>query len=196
MHFTTRSFSTAFVILSSLLLFSPHAAMAADNMWDGVFAYQKKMADYGNAEAQTKLGEMYEEGHGTAQDFAVAREWYEKAAAQGYAPASEKIKKLEAREQRAVAAAKAEEARLAREKAERLKAEQERVAREQAAREAAEKAAREKADQERLARERAEEQKRLAEEKKHKAEEERLARERAEKAIKAMLAAPSGYSED
>ena len=38
-------------------------------------------------EAQYFLGKMYGEGHGVAQDYAAAVEWYRKAAEQGFAPA-------------------------------------------------------------------------------------------------------------
>lgn len=196
-------FSALLAFASLLLLLGSHAAVAADDMWDGVFAYQKKMADYGNAEAQTKLGEMYEEGHGTAQDFDIALEWYQKAATQGYAPASKKIEQLKLRKQRAIAEAKAEEqrklaekARRERERAEQQKAEQERIAQEKAEREAAEKAAREKAEQERLAKKQEDDKKRQEEEKKRKAEEERLARERAKAAMKEMMSVPSAYAEE
>jgi TPR repeat protein len=35
----------------------------------------------------TRLGVLYGNGHGVAQDYAKAREWYEKAAARGEATA-------------------------------------------------------------------------------------------------------------
>lgn len=205
MSVATRAITTATFASTMVFLFflAPQPLVAADDMWDGVFTYQKKMADYGNAEAQYKLGEMYEEGHGTVQDFDSAAEWYRKAAAQGYAPASKKLEQLGLRKQRAIAQAKAEkerqlaeQARLEREKAERQKAELERLEREKAAQLQAEREAREKVEQERLARQQAEEKRDLEEEKKRQAEKERLARARAEAAMKAMMAVPSAYTED
>lgn len=198
MIISTRPLASVSSILVSLLLLlvGTQAASAAEDMWEGVFAYQKKMAEYGNAEAQNKLGEMYEEGHGTAQNFDLAREWYEKAAAQGYAQANERIKRLEQRKQRALATAKAaeerrvaEEARQEREKEEQYRAEHERIGKEKAEQEKAEKAASKKAESQRLARQREEEKKRQA-------EEERLARKRAEEAMKAMMATPSAYADE
>ena len=45
----------------------------------------KRMADRGDAEAQTKLGERYYKGEGVAQDKAGAVKWFRKAAEQGFA---------------------------------------------------------------------------------------------------------------
>ena len=39
----------------------------------------------GHAWAQAQLGQLYANGWGGPQDYATAREWYEKAAAQGNA---------------------------------------------------------------------------------------------------------------
>ncbi|MEL7022856.1 MAG: caspase family protein [Pseudomonadota bacterium] len=44
-------------------------------------------AERGDPEAQTTLGELFEQGMGLAPDYEVARFWYEKAAEQGYARA-------------------------------------------------------------------------------------------------------------
>ncbi len=64
----------------------------------GVNAYQRgdyatalrifrQLAEQGNADAQAKLGFMYQHGHGVAQDYAAAAKLYRKAAAQGNADA-------------------------------------------------------------------------------------------------------------
>src|SRR5215468_364194 len=42
------------------------------------------LAEAGNAEAQTMLGIIYEEGKGVSQDYAAAVTWYRRAADQGY----------------------------------------------------------------------------------------------------------------
>ena len=43
----------------------------------------RKLAEQGNARAQSHLGYMYYVGDGVPQSFAEARKWYEKAAVQG-----------------------------------------------------------------------------------------------------------------
>jgi TPR repeat protein len=48
-----------------------------------MFAVFQTGADRGNANSMANLGRLYEHGHGVAQDYAKAREWYEKAAEKG-----------------------------------------------------------------------------------------------------------------
>src|SRR5690348_3075964 len=43
----------------------------------------RRLADGGNAAAQTNLGWMYRNGHGVTQDDAEAAKWFRKAAIQG-----------------------------------------------------------------------------------------------------------------
>lgn len=50
---------------------------------DGLFDFQMKLAQKGNAEAQFKVGEMYETGFGVKKDMTEARNWTNKSAAQG-----------------------------------------------------------------------------------------------------------------
>lgn len=50
---------------------------------DGLFDFQMKLAKKGNAEAQFKVGEMYETGFGVKKDMNEARNWINKSAAQG-----------------------------------------------------------------------------------------------------------------
>jgi uncharacterized caspase-like protein len=47
----------------------------------------RPLADQGDAEAQTYVGEIYEKGLGVAPDYGLAAAWYRKAADQGYGPA-------------------------------------------------------------------------------------------------------------
>jgi serine/threonine protein kinase/TPR repeat protein len=51
----------------------------------------KPLADAGNAQAQTRLGDMYAEARGTTRDAAAAKSWYEKAALQGDTSAQMKL---------------------------------------------------------------------------------------------------------
>jgi TPR repeat protein len=90
-----------------LLLSASSTAVAADEVWDSVFAFQKKMADSGSVEAHAKLAEMYQEGRGTPQDLDKAIEWYKDAASHGYAGAQAKIEELQQMKNRAVAEASA-----------------------------------------------------------------------------------------
>lgn len=49
--------------------------------------YWQPRAEAGDAAAQYRLGQMYARGEGYRQNLAIARQWYEQAAAQDYAPA-------------------------------------------------------------------------------------------------------------
>jgi hypothetical protein len=55
------------------------------------FDSKLKAAEQGDAEAQWRLGLMYEFGEGVAQDYAEARRWYRKAAEQGNADAQNSL---------------------------------------------------------------------------------------------------------
>lgn len=63
----------------------------AENFDAGVFEFQKKLADSGNAQAQFKLGNMYETGRGVAADQNAAQQWYQKSAAQNFKPANNRL---------------------------------------------------------------------------------------------------------
>ena len=45
----------------------------------------RELAEAGDAEAQTELGERYEDGCDVVRDNAVAVSWFRRAAEQGYA---------------------------------------------------------------------------------------------------------------
>lgn len=49
----------------------------------GAVKWYTKAAEQGHPEAQSALGEMYDEGEGVTQDFKEAFDWYIKAAEQG-----------------------------------------------------------------------------------------------------------------
>jgi len=58
---------------------------------DGLFDFQIKLAKKGNAEAEYKIGEMYETGFGVKKDMTEARNWIKKAANQGHETAGFKL---------------------------------------------------------------------------------------------------------
>lgn len=134
-----------------------------------LFEVHSKFAALGSAEAQYKLGQMYEEGQGTQADYAKAREWYEKAATQGYDKAKQRLETWDEKAIRADSDAAAREAALAQQRAAEERARQEaaaaqqRVAEEKARQEAA--AAQKRAAEEKARQEAATAQKRAAEEK-------------------------------
>ena len=72
--------------LITLMLLLPLAVQA-----DGLFDFQMKLAKKGNAEAQFKVGEMYETGFGVKQDKQEAMNWITQAASQGHETAGFKL---------------------------------------------------------------------------------------------------------
>lgn len=72
-------------LLLSVVLCSPWAQA------NGLFDFQMKLASKGNAEAEFKVGEMYETGFGVEKDKKAAREWINKAATQGHETANFKL---------------------------------------------------------------------------------------------------------
>jgi len=73
-------------MLITLILFLPAVSQA-----DGLFDFQMKLAKKGNAEAQFKVGEMYETGFGVKENMTEATNWITKAAGQGHETASFKL---------------------------------------------------------------------------------------------------------
>lgn len=74
------------LMLMTLMLLAPSLSQA-----DGLFDFQMKLAIKGNAEAQFKVGEMYETGFGVKEDKAEAASWITKAADQGHETAGFKL---------------------------------------------------------------------------------------------------------
>ncbi len=72
--------------LLSLFILLPALSQAS-----GLFDFQMKLAEKGNAEAQYKVGEMYETGFGVKKDMAKANDWINKAASQGHEAADFKL---------------------------------------------------------------------------------------------------------
>lgn len=74
-----------------LVLLSVFILLPAISQASGLFDFQMKLAEKGNAEAQYKVGEMYETGFGVKKDMAKANDWINKAASQGHETADFKL---------------------------------------------------------------------------------------------------------
>lgn len=84
------------VAMAALPVVASAADAAASNAMTSTQAEQliqkiKPRADAGNAAAQYNLGVLYDRGMGVDQDYAKARRWYEKAAAQRYGRAEHNL---------------------------------------------------------------------------------------------------------
>jgi hypothetical protein len=79
---------TGFIALMLIIfiLFFPAMSQA-----DGLFDFQMKLAKKGNAEAEYKVGEMYETGFGVKKDMNEAKNWITKSASQGHETAKFKL---------------------------------------------------------------------------------------------------------
>lgn len=73
-------------MLAVLLVLFPSVILA-----DETLNAQMNLAKHGNAEAQFKVGEMYENGTGVRQDKREARYWFTRSANQGYELAGFKL---------------------------------------------------------------------------------------------------------
>ena len=75
------------ILIAACLLVVCSIVSCAPSSEDGgsrSFQEQFKAAEQGDAEAQTSLGLMYDNGKGVPQDYAEAVKWYRKAAEQGH----------------------------------------------------------------------------------------------------------------
>ncbi|MDH5571122.1 MAG: hypothetical protein OEY89_05110 [Gammaproteobacteria bacterium] len=70
------------------LLMSLGSNVYAADFSSGIFEFQQKLANSGDAGAQYKLGSMYANGRGVPQDINKARLWYKKAAEQNHSAAT------------------------------------------------------------------------------------------------------------
>jgi len=93
---------TFLLSLTFLFLFSGSSAVFADDLQDGLDAYERKdyktahklllpLAEQGDANAQFMLGGFYTQGQGVTQDFKEAVKWFRLAAEQGDAFAQFKL---------------------------------------------------------------------------------------------------------
>jgi len=89
-----RTLSTIFLSMAFLLIapqanasFETAAELYKANNFPAAFTAFTKLAEAGDARAQTVLALMYKYGEGTEVDNKKAFKWYQTAAEQGYAPA-------------------------------------------------------------------------------------------------------------
>lgn len=75
------------------LMIQAEAAESEDKLSEALSLYEKA-AQLGSAEAEYKCGEMYDDGKGTAVDYAKALYWYEKAAKQNHLLAQLECRKM------------------------------------------------------------------------------------------------------
>ena len=80
--------------LTFLLLFSGSSGVFGDDYQDGWDAYERQdyktayklwlpLAEQGDADAQSNLGWMYENGQGVPQDYVLAHMWFSLSSSQG-----------------------------------------------------------------------------------------------------------------
>ncbi len=107
------------IFLIAILCFAGVTTVHADDDANAkLFEVHSRLAAKGIAEAQFKLGEMYEEGRGTPRDLVKAREWYEQAAKQGHEEAQRRLNTLGSRKSDDDADKMAQEALLIKRRAE------------------------------------------------------------------------------
>jgi len=77
--------------IAALMLLSVVVSLPMLSQADGLFDFQMKLAEKGNAEAEFKVGEMYETGFGVNKDMKQAESWIKKAAEKGHETANFKL---------------------------------------------------------------------------------------------------------
>ncbi len=94
---SNHSLRLSVLFLGAGLLAVATAGMASESDARAVQQYQAQLsiALQGDAEGQYRVGEMHENGIGTARDPAMAYLWYNKSAKQGHPKAREKLAILE-----------------------------------------------------------------------------------------------------
>lgn len=104
------------ILLLSFALLVTGVSHAADDPVKSLFVFQQTMANKGSTTAMMKLGEMYEQGLGTRQDFDKAIEMYRKAKAGGHTGADAAIARVVRTRQALAEAARQEKEQAAEEK--------------------------------------------------------------------------------
>ena len=88
--YATNARPILIMLMTSMLLIAL-VVMSGIAQADGLFDFQMKLAKKGNAEAEFKVGEMYETGFGVKVDKAEAMNWITKSANQGHETANFKL---------------------------------------------------------------------------------------------------------
>lgn len=87
-------------VLTLVLLLTTSLAMGANDIWQNLFKEKLQEAKQGNSNAQYDVASMYQNGRGVSPDMGKATEWYKKSAAQDNVKAVNRLKLLEANEER------------------------------------------------------------------------------------------------
>ena len=96
------------VLLTSILL--PALAFSADDPMVSLFNFQSKMVKLGSVAAMMKLGEMYEQGQGTNQNWDKALDMYQQAQSEDYPGAKDSIQRVKQKKKQGLSAIKIKEA--------------------------------------------------------------------------------------
>jgi TPR repeat protein len=87
-------------VLTLVLLLTTSLAMGDNDIWQNLFKEKLQEAKQGNSSAQYDVASMYQNGRGVSPDLGKATEWYKKSAAQDNVKAVNRLKLLEANEER------------------------------------------------------------------------------------------------
>jgi len=80
------------VVFSSSSVCIVDASELDQQLSSNVYNFQVKLAKNGNAQSQTRVGEMLEAGNGVPQDLEQARHWYQLAAKSGSNAAKDRLR--------------------------------------------------------------------------------------------------------
>jgi TPR repeat protein len=86
--------------LTLILLLLSTVATGGNDIWQSLFNEKLQEARQGNSSAQFDVASMYQNGRGVTPDLSKAIEWYKKSAAQNNLKAVNRLKILEANEER------------------------------------------------------------------------------------------------
>ncbi len=87
-------------VLTLVLLLTTSLAMGANDIWQNLFKEKLQEAKQGNSNAQYDVASMYQNGRGVSPDLGKATKWYKKSAAQDNVKAVNRLRLMEANEER------------------------------------------------------------------------------------------------
>ena len=94
---SARAHARLAILMAATLVAAPSAVWAAKSdppsaaRAQQILEQNRPLARNGDASAQYNMGVLYDRGYGVKRDYAKARQWYEKAAAQHYARAEHNL---------------------------------------------------------------------------------------------------------